>query len=349
MRIFRGSLVAVLALSALSASACKKAEDKKDPTAAKVEEKKADVGSAGSAAVAVTKAADPAPVAMSQATGDDLSLLPANSEIVLGINFQQLQASPLWKQFVEPQMMKDMSKIEEFKAKCGFNPLESVQTISMGMTNVGGSTKPDVSMVVHGLDKTKMSACFDKMKDEAAAKGSEITKDGDVVLVKNAEGMAAMTFVNDTTMIISAPNGSKDSLMKMAKGDSALKSSQQFVDMFSKINAHDTIWGLANGSSKAFAMAANAGMKFKAVYGSVNVTDGLALDVRARMDSADQATSLVTMAKGKADQVKGMVDKLDITNDGADVKVNVAMSQEKLKALAGLAMSGMGGGGMGAP
>ena len=48
--------------------------------------------------------------------------------------------------------------------------------------------------------------------------------------VKNADGTAAMTFVNDTTMIISAPNGSKDSLAKMAKGDSALKSSQQFVD-----------------------------------------------------------------------------------------------------------------------
>ena len=37
---------------------------------------------------------------------DPRTLLPLDSEIVMGLNFSQLQTSALWKKFVEPQMMK---------------------------------------------------------------------------------------------------------------------------------------------------------------------------------------------------------------------------------------------------
>jgi phage-related minor tail protein len=87
------------------------------------------------------------------------------------------------------------------------------------------------------------------------------------------------------------------------------------------------------------------------------VTDGLAVDLRVRLATPEEANNLVTMAKQQTSnpQVKNMFDKLDIGSDGSDVKVNLAMSQQKLMALVGLvggALGGMlggGGGGMGAP
>ncbi|MCX5743677.1 MAG: hypothetical protein NT062_14390 [Proteobacteria bacterium] len=307
---------------------------------------------AGSAAVAAGSAAavvaDTKPAAMTQATGDDLSLLPVDAELVLGINFQSLQSSALWKQFVEPQMMKNMDELEKFKAKCGFNPLEKVTSVAMGLSNLGPNLKPTGAIVVHGLDKAAMMSCFDKMKEESAAKGTEITKDGDVVILNNTkEGMkSAAMFVNDTTMLM-ALGGDKDKLALIAKGDAALKTSPMFVDMFGKVNAQHTLWGLMKGSSKVFAPLAGANIKFKAVYGSLNITDGLQIEGRARMDSADQATSLAAMANSKAAQMKMMVDKLDVGVDGNDVKGSVMISAEKLKSLMGLMGMGMGGGGGG--
>ena len=68
--------------------------------------------------------------------------------------------------------------------------------------------------------------------------------------------------------------------------------------------------------------------------------------MRVRLDTPDQAAQIANMAKGQVAQFSQMVDKLDITNEARDVKVNVAMSAQKLEALisqfAGM-MGGMGG------
>jgi hypothetical protein len=101
------------------------------------------------------------------------------------------------------------------------------------------------------------------------------------------------------------------------------------------------------------AKAAQAGVKPKAVFGSVNVTDGLTVDLRVRLGSPDEATQLVTMMKGQTSspQVKQFFDKLDVTADGADAKIAVAMSNAKLQQVIGMVGGMMGGlgGGMGGP
>src|SRR5689334_397692 len=104
----------VLASGLVLAGACKKDEKKADPAATKS-------GDPKMAEKASDKGDKPA-VAPSGAVGDDLSLLPVDSEAVMGINFSQLQSSALWKKFVEPQMMKGEfpQKLAEFKTKCGF-------------------------------------------------------------------------------------------------------------------------------------------------------------------------------------------------------------------------------------
>lgn len=344
----------VLASGLVLAGACKKDEKKADPAAStkpadqKVAEKPDD------------KAADKAAVAPIPSGGaaDDLALLPVDSEAVMGINFGQLQGSALWKKFVEPQMMKGEfpQKLAQFKDKCGFDPLSAIKSVAIGMKGVGGDN-PDGVIVVHGADKTKSLDCFAKMKDEAAKSGDEITRDGDVVIVKSKKGeTVAITFVNDSTAVaVVGPNASKDGVKKAAQGGSALKSSPAFVEMYSKINTQASLWMLVNGNAKVFDKAAAMGVKPKAVFGSLNVTDGLAVDVRMRLESADQATQMANAFRGQLQGFQSMVDKLEVGSDNADVKVSVAMSQQKLEALvknfAGMFGGGgrgsMGGGGMG--
>jgi hypothetical protein len=312
VRFAKSSLVAVVALGLFAGPACKKSDD---------------ANHAGG--------------------GDDLSLIPADSEMVIGLNFAQLQQSALWKQYAPKIMDKMSGKLSEFKAACGFDPMDAFKSMSMGMKNLSGSGKPEGVIVVHGPEKSKLMACMDKYKGEAAKNGTDVSVDGDVILVKDKNGdTSAMTFVNDTTIIgVVGPNATKDGVKAAAKGGSTLKTSQTFVDMYSKINTQDSLWVLVNGNSGLLDKASSVGIKPKAVFGSLNVTDGLAVDVRIRLASADDAKSFVGMMKGQTDnpQVKAMFDKLDVTNDGADARVTVAMSNQKLQALVGMVGGMMGG------
>jgi len=328
VRIRTGWLVTALALS-ISAGACKKSENKADTSAAP--------STKPGATPAEKPAAGGAAAPASAAAGDDLGLLPVDSEMVMGLNFASLQKSPLWKKFVEPQLLKDdaQKKLTEFKDKCGFDPMSAVTSVSVGLKGIGAGT-PDGVLVVHGPDKGKVLACMDKMKEEAAKEGTTITNDNGVITVKPKDNGDAMsfTFVNDTTLVgVIGPNSSPASVAAAAKGGSALKTSPAFVEMYGKIKTGDSMWMLMNGNSKAFDQAAAIGVKPKAVFGSINVSDGLALDLRVRLDGPGQATQLADMAKGQVGQFAKMVDTLDIAADAADVKVNVVVSLAKLEAL----------------
>ena len=329
VRIRTGWLVAALALST-TAGACKKSENKPAPTAAPTTTPgaTAEKAAAGGAATATPSTA---------AAGDDLGLLPVDSEMVMGLNFASLQKSPLWKKFVEPQLLKDdaQKKLTEFKDKCGFDPMSAITSISLGMKGVGAD-KPDGVVVIHGPEKGKVLACIDKMKDEAAKEGTTITNDNGVVTIKPKDDGDAMsfTYVNDTTLIgVIGPNSSPASVVAAAKGGSALKTSPAFVEMYGKIKTGDSLWMLMNGNSKAFDQAASMGFKPKAVFGSVNVSDGLAVDLRVRLETPEQATQIAGMAKGQVGQFAKMVDTLDIAAEASDVKVIVAVSATKLEGL----------------
>lgn len=328
-------VVAVLAISLGAVVACKKKEEAKPNTGGSA------TASKDSAAPGAKKVDSPAAPA-----GGDLSLIPVDSEVVLGVNWSQLQASPLWKQFVEPEMKKDnefVANMEKFKTKCGFDPMTAVKTMSIGMKGLGGDM-PDGIMVLNGLDKAKSMACVDKWQDEAAKENVTITKDGDVVLMKDKGGEGAgMTFLSDNrALVVIGKSVDVAAVKKAAAGGSTLSTSPAFVEMHGKIAKDQSLWFLANGNSKIFEDAAQLGLKPKAVFGSLNVTDGLSADVRARLESPDQATQTVANFKGQIDAMKGMVDKLDFTAEGADVRLSAAASVQKLQSL----MKMFAGGGM---
>ncbi|MBA3817463.1 MAG: hypothetical protein H0X17_01100 [Deltaproteobacteria bacterium] len=334
-------IVAGLLAVAVSAGACKKTEKKVDPATPPTP-----TGTTAEQPAAPGMSAPGAPVGT---IADDLSLIPVDSEVVMGINFAQVQTSALWKQFAEPQMMKGdfQQKLGQFKAKCGFDPMAAIQTMSIGMKGVGGD-KPDGVIIVRGVDKAKSLACVDTMKAEAAKSGDEITRDGDVVLVKSKDGeTVAVTFVNDTTAFaVIGPQATAAGVKQAALGGSTLKSSPAFVEMYGKIKTGQSMWLLVNGNTKAFDKAAAMGVKPKAVFGSINITDGLSVDMRMRVDSPDQATQMATAFRGQAEAMKSMVDQLDITSEASDIKVGLALSGQKLQQLVAM-FGGMFGGGMG--
>src|SRR5207249_4578424 len=99
---------------------------------------------------------------------------------------------------------------------------------------IGGSA-PDGAVVIHGFDNKQVAACLPKVKEEAEKKGTEVTIDGDVFIMKdkNASQAMAFTYVGDSTIVgVIGANGTKDGVKAAAKGTSALKTSATFVEMY---------------------------------------------------------------------------------------------------------------------
>jgi hypothetical protein len=337
VRIRQGWLVVVLGVALVLVSACKKDDKKADPAAG---DKPGDKSGDQTA----EKPASP-----SGAATEDLALLPVDSEVVMGINVGQMLTSSLWKQLVEPKVMtpERVAKLNEFKAKCGFD-FTAIKSVALGMKASGD--KPEGVIVMHGLDKAKAWDCADKMKDEMAKDGSEFTRDGDVALVKDKKGETmALTFVNNSTAVaVLGDKANAAGVKAVTAGNSGLKTSQQFTDMFGKVKSSDTLWMLVNG--KLLEKGASMGLKANAVYGSINVTDGLTLDMRLRTPTPEDATAAATMFKAQSQGAAQMFDKIDVTNDGNEVRFAVVLSGPKLEAMIKQFQGLLGAfGGMGRP
>jgi hypothetical protein len=277
------------------------------------------------------------------AVSDDLSLIPVDSEIVGGLDWAGLLASPLWQKYVEPQFKSAMASLPaDFATNCG-DPAKVMSRISFGLKNLTGGS-PEGVIVMYGVTKTKMIECMTKSK--STGPGTKLTRDGDYFLVTGSGNQAAFTFLNDKTFFgVLGPQGTKEGVKKAALGGSSLKTSPTFVELYGKTKTADTMWVLINGNSKIFdGIGGKMPVKPKAVYGSINVAKDLTLDGRVRVESASQASTLSGGLNSQAGQLAMFVDKLNIGSDGADITISAALSEAKLKALIGMVGGGRRGG-----
>jgi archaellum component FlaG (FlaF/FlaG flagellin family) len=281
--------------------------------------------------------------------GGDLALLPADSEVVVGMNVGQIQQSGLWKQLVEPKLAaaRGQRLMSEFREKCGIDPLKMVSSFTFGARDVAGD-KPAMVAVAHGLDKAKLLDCIEKNKADIAKDGGEVTRDGDMVLFKSNRGdPVAVQFTNDSTAVIVAGQSATPAGVKaVLAGGSSLKSSAPFLEMYKKVKTSDSLWALASGKVME---GIPLDLKATAAYGSLNATDGLSLDMRVRFATPDAATQAASMASAQTKQAPQYFDKAEATADGNELHVSVAMSGQKLAQLMPMlsmlagGMPGMGG------
>jgi RNA polymerase sigma factor (sigma-70 family) len=275
----------------------------------------------------------------------DLALLPADSDAVIGVNFAQVRQSALWQRHVAPRLAS-IPSIGEFEALCGFDPLASLGSISLGLKGLGNDDNVTGVIVVHGFEKAKAMSCFDTQGvAEAEKDGSKVTIDGDVVLLTDATDRehAGFTFIDNTTaiIVIGPDAATKQGVERIAAGNSGLQTSSTFADALQAINTDDSLWLMLADSSPIVniintAIAPYTSIKLGTTYMSMNVTDTLALDAGLRLGSPETVATLVSAIQARmtepeaAQQVSRYFDQLDVVADGSDLIVSLAMSGDQL-------------------
>jgi hypothetical protein len=299
------------------------------------------------------------PAGAGGASGSDLksnlTLFPKDTDVLVGINFNKIRESALWKKY-EPQLLKaagdDLAKMKE---ACGADPLAKVQGATIAIKG-----EKNVTMVISGLDKATAAQCATKAAEKAKAEGKDVTAivDGNYIEVKKAgeENMGAL-FVNDTTLIAAQRDGkglTKAELEVLAKGlpeAESLAGHAEFKDILSRTDTGDAIWMAASGTAEMFQ---SAPVKFKSAFGSIEVSDGVKLDGSARMESEDVAKQTAEGAKAQVAQLKSsmfgsMIGDVQVNQKGPDVQVTASLSQQQIDSIAAMVGPALGGGMGGAP
>jgi hypothetical protein len=273
----------------------------------------------------------------SVAGNKDLDMIPAESEVVLGVALAQAQQSALFRDLVLPMVTKsgDIQRfIETIKSKCNIDPLTAATGMTAGIKDAG-SRNPDVVAVLHGIEKAKALPCVDQVKDELAAQRLEVTRDGDVVLLTSERGNLAFTFTGDATaVVVAGPRATKERVLEVAQGKSTLRSSKEFADMYSRVQTTHTVWTLVNGHTPLVARnLENLGAKSKAILGSANITEKLEINGRIRVESEDQAKTLAEKMTSLAGYIGKAAEKLEIEPDKTDVRFAFVFTQQQLKTI----------------
>jgi len=271
---------------------------------------------------------------------DDLSLLPIDSEIVLGVNVAQLQASSLWQRLLAPRFLGgEVGRgMAELKRLCNIDPLAEATTVSAGVKSITSST-PNMVFVVRGLARSKVTACLANptVVADLHNEGLEVKRDGEALVLQEPRSPTALAleFLDDTTLVAMAgTRASRAGLDALVASQTSLRSSPAFAALYDKIDTHASVWGLANGNSDLLGMlAGELGTRPKALFGSLNVTDRIDVDLRMRLDVPDAASQFAAGLQQQATVVKAFVDRIDVTSEGTDVRLALSLSEQKLSAL----------------
>jgi hypothetical protein len=270
--------------------------------------------------------------------GDDLALIPIDSEVVIGVNWSRAVNSELYSELVAPRLAS-VDELVELRSACGFDAMTAMTSMVIGMRDLDGNRTSGVG-VVHGFDRARLEAC---VRDRSSVfKKTRPVLDGDVILAADPGGRngAAMLFVDEhTAVIVFGPDATRAGVHAAATRTDGLRASPAFVELIAKVRTKDVMWGVANGYAKAFS---GTGVKLKAIYGSIDITDNLTIDGHLVTSSPGDATSLAGMLKAQAGQLRSFVDRLDIATAGQQVDIGVAMSHAKVISLAGMMLGAVG-------
>lgn len=267
--------------------------------------------------------------AASLAASDPLAFLPVDSEVVVGVDFRQITQSALWTRFGGDLMKRAGGGLQEFKAKCGYDPIASMRNAAFSIKME--ADKPSGVFVVRGIDRDKTMACIPQSFPDRPAK-----VDGAFVTFPPEDGIATvLTFVDASTAVaVIGPQASRVQLEAAIAAGAPLRKSPAFGALWSHADAKQTVWVVVNG--KLLAVLAALGAPPKALVANVSLANGLTLAGRLQFASPDQATQVATAMQSQATAAQAFVEKIDISAAGNDVSLGVRMTMPQLEGLFGM-------------
>lgn len=265
-----------------------------------------------------------------QASLDDvLGFLPVDSEIVIAIDAHQIRGSQIWAALA-PKIEKEMgSDLSELRTACGFDPLKTVDRISIGLR--AWDKNPVGVIVVRGVGAGMMGCVKSRF-----GKGGAVIEDGNVAMIRDGErDQSAWTVLGSTLIVQVDAQVSRDSIQQILDSGSPLRTSKAFMALYDKLDHGVSVWGVANGRSHLFDELDSEGIRPATAAGTLNITDHITLAGHATFATDTAAAKLDGLLKQSFTQIDKFVEHAESKATGARLDVGLSMSGAQLQSLVG--------------
>jgi hypothetical protein len=247
----------------------------------------------------------------------DLSLLPIDSDLVLGVDWTKLQHSAFYGRYIAPRIEAWIGRWIAEVRSCGLEPLAATAlTIGIKLGSSAGDSRWVV--VAHGLDRAKAAACFEPRADTGHVFFDET-------------GHFAMMFADAHTVVaVIGPHAASAAEVKaLVRGDSGLDRSPAFAG----VATADAVWVAANGTTTAIGRALQ-GVRLDSLSASLKVSDAITVDGRVHMRSSEDADQAATMFKADLlPKLAPLVDRFDVGGTGAVITMQIEAGRDTVDRL----------------
>lgn len=280
----------------------------------------------GSSAPAIGPSHKAAAPSYEASLDDVLGFLPVDSEIVVAIDAKQIRGSQIWA-VLAPRIEQEMgSDLKELRTACGFDPLKTVERVSLGLRMPDSEHLSGV-VVVHGVGAGTLG-CMKSRTGSRDDRGVVITHDGE-------RKQAAWTVIGSTLIGQLDARANQDSLQIVLASGSPLRSSSAFMAMYDRLDHRASILGLANGRSHAFDELDGEGIRPATVDGTVTITDHVTLTAHGLFGDDATAAKVDTMLTGAFGSIGKLLEHAESRADGHRVEAGISMSGAQLQQLLG--------------
>jgi hypothetical protein len=235
-------------------------------------------------------------------SGDDLALVPKETEIAVGVNISRMRGTAMWKKGMDFLTSEEKSKKElaEFNTNCiDVNSADGLDSVFVALPEPTSAAK-DAAAILRlkkPIEEAKLTQCFKHLASKngeklgsteyagkkiwtSARDGAEADKSGFVLLDGKTIGFGSAAWVK--RVIDLAAN----------KDQASAKTNEKLVALVKRAKTTDAIWGV--GSVPASARESFKGQpqlaplaSLKSVFGSMDFSSGLTVD--ANMETGSDA------------------------------------------------------------
>lgn len=269
-----------------------------------------------------------------ETTADDvLAFLPADSEIVIGVEMATLRQSALYRTF-EPQLANMFGDALPKAKACGFD-LATLAGATLAGKGFGRDGMEGV-LVLRGLDGRRVLECM--AKPGALRSDRKVTRNGAVLeLAMDDDGTSVLGLANPSTLVaVFGKDANRTTFERTLASGAPLRTSPTFLGLFERREPNASVWGMVNGNSNIMAEVRQAGANPKVLDGTVIVTDVVSVVGRMTFATDAEATQLVNLISPSMAPGRAMLQRLDVRADGPVLRVDAQATEAQLRSLAGL-------------
>lgn len=276
-----------------------------------------------------------APTPSYEASLDDpLGFLPADSEVVFGIDAVQIRKTAVWTQLgpkVEKLLGNDLVRL---RTACGFDPMQTVERISVGLSMRERDVITGV-VVVRGVGAGVLGCVRTRFGKTSAA--GTVTEDKGVVLLGRPDERekSAWTLIGSTLIVQIDPHVGHDTMAAVLASGSPLRTSHAFMELYSRLERGASMWGVVNGKTKLLDELAGAGMRPVTVDGTLTMSDRVVIAGRATFADADTAAKVDALMKQSLATASKFAEHAESRQEGTHVIVGMSVSSAQLEMVLG--------------